>query len=290
MTASDVAFTFNLLMKNSRCASQAPAPTPLPVSATAPSATTAVLNFAQPEYANLFLIGQVYIVPAARLAERVSNPATYADASPVGTGPYMLAKFSPQKVHAQAEPVLLAEVQGARARGRLPGLREQHHRQPGAAGQRRRSTSPATTWPTSSPTTCPRARITTPGRPTAVVRRQQRGDAVAEHHQGAAERPGGPPGDQRRDRPAAARRPRARPATSRRPRRPAGCCCRPRAPCSTRPGQRHSRPPATRPRSAQLLSSDGYTKTGGKWTKNGQPITFSIEDPIPTPTTPPTPS
>ena len=34
-----------------------------------------------------------------------------------------------------------------------------------------------------------------------------------------------------------------------------------------------------RPRSTQLLSSDGYTETGGKWTKNGQPIKFSIEDP-----------
>jgi len=29
----------------------------------------------------------------------------------------------------------------------------------------------------------------------------------------------------------------------------------------------------------QLLTSDGYAKTGGKWTKNGQPIKFSIEDP-----------
>ena len=30
---------------------------------------------------------------------------------------------------------------------------------------------------------------------------------------------------------------------------------------------------------SQLLTSDGYTKTGGKWMKNGQPIKFSIEDP-----------
>jgi peptide/nickel transport system substrate-binding protein len=30
---------------------------------------------------------------------------------------------------------------------------------------------------------------------------------------------------------------------------------------------------------SQILSSDGYTKSGGKWTKNGQPIKFSIEDP-----------
>jgi len=30
---------------------------------------------------------------------------------------------------------------------------------------------------------------------------------------------------------------------------------------------------------SQLLTSDGYAKSGGKWTKNGQPIKFSIEDP-----------
>ena len=42
MTAADVAFTFNLLMKNKSLASSAPGPTPLPASATAPNATTAV--------------------------------------------------------------------------------------------------------------------------------------------------------------------------------------------------------------------------------------------------------
>lgn len=30
---------------------------------------------------------------------------------------------------------------------------------------------------------------------------------------------------------------------------------------------------------SQLLTSDGYTKSGGKWMKNGQPIKFAIEDP-----------
>src|SRR6266700_2869275 len=59
-TASDVAFTFNLLQKNpSLYTSGAPTVT----SATAPSATSVQLNFAKPQFANLFLIGQVYIVP-----------------------------------------------------------------------------------------------------------------------------------------------------------------------------------------------------------------------------------
>jgi peptide/nickel transport system substrate-binding protein len=103
MTAADVAFTFNLLMKNTTLASTAPGATPLPVSATAPNATTAVLTFAQPEYANLFLIGSTYILPQ-HIWQSVSDPATYADANPVGTGPYELASFSSQKVVFKQNP------------------------------------------------------------------------------------------------------------------------------------------------------------------------------------------
>src|SRR6202023_4385719 len=103
MTAADVAFTFNLLIKTKTLASIAPGPTPLPVSATAPNATTAVLTFSQPEYANLFLIASTYVLPA-HIWQSVSNPATYADANPVGTGPYELASFSSQKVTFKQNP------------------------------------------------------------------------------------------------------------------------------------------------------------------------------------------
>jgi peptide/nickel transport system substrate-binding protein len=54
-----------------------------------------VLNFKNSQYANLFLIGQVYMVPQ-HIWSTVSDPATYADAKPVGTGPFMLDRFSPQ--------------------------------------------------------------------------------------------------------------------------------------------------------------------------------------------------
>ncbi len=91
-SASDVAFTFNMLKNNPKLNTNG---APIVTSATAPSATSAVLNFAKPQYANLFLIGQVYIVPQ-HVWSSVSDPATYADASPVGTGPFMLDKFSPQ--------------------------------------------------------------------------------------------------------------------------------------------------------------------------------------------------
>jgi ABC-type transport system substrate-binding protein len=99
-TASDVAFTFNLLKQNpSLYTSGAPTVT----SATAPTSTSVALNFASSQYANLFLIGQVYIVPQ-HIWSSISNPATFTDPKPVGTGPYMLDKFSPQGYTLKANP------------------------------------------------------------------------------------------------------------------------------------------------------------------------------------------
>src|ERR1700733_9787379 len=91
-SAADVAFTFNMLKSNPKLNTNG---APIVTSATAPSATTAVLNFKSSQYANLFLIGQVYMVPQ-HVWSSVSDPATYADAKPVGTGPFMLDRFSPQ--------------------------------------------------------------------------------------------------------------------------------------------------------------------------------------------------
>src|SRR5581483_9045906 len=64
---------------------------------------TVVLTFAKPQYASLFLIGSTYILPQ-HIWSSVSNPATYADANPVGTGPYVLGSFSTQKVVFNANP------------------------------------------------------------------------------------------------------------------------------------------------------------------------------------------
>ena len=91
-TASDVAFTFNMIKAHPALYTSG---APIVTSATAPSATSVTLNFAQPQYANLFLIGQVYIEPQ-HVWSSVGNPVTYTDPSPVGTGPFMLDKFSPQ--------------------------------------------------------------------------------------------------------------------------------------------------------------------------------------------------
>ena len=90
-SAADVAFTFNLIKKYP--ALNTPA-TPIPVTATG-SGNTATLTFAQPQVANLFFILQTQIVPE-HVWSSVANPVTYADANPVGTGPYTLNQFSPQ--------------------------------------------------------------------------------------------------------------------------------------------------------------------------------------------------
>src|SRR5215471_1128378 len=87
LTAADVAYSFNLLKNNPSLTPVSPPP--VPVSATAPNSTTAVLTFSQPEYANLFLIGQMYIVPE-HIWQKVADPTKFADSNPVGTGPYVV--------------------------------------------------------------------------------------------------------------------------------------------------------------------------------------------------------
>jgi peptide/nickel transport system substrate-binding protein len=101
LTASDVAFSFNLL-KNNPTLTPVAAP-PVPASATAPNATTAVLTFAAPEYANLFLIGGMYIVPQ-HIWSKVASPATFTDPDPIGTGPYVVSQFSSQKYTLSENP------------------------------------------------------------------------------------------------------------------------------------------------------------------------------------------
>jgi len=99
-SAADVAFTFNLLIKNPALAQTG---TPAPTSATATGPNTVVLNFAAPQAGNFFLIGTQAIV-SQHVWQSVSNPATYADGNPVGTGPYVLDKFTPQGVLLKANP------------------------------------------------------------------------------------------------------------------------------------------------------------------------------------------
>jgi peptide/nickel transport system substrate-binding protein len=100
-SAADVAFTFNLI-KSNPALSQSGAPAP--ISATTSGPNTVVLTFAQPEVGNMFLIGTQSIV-AQHVWSKVSSPSSYTDANPVSVGPYVLDKFTPQGILFKANPL-----------------------------------------------------------------------------------------------------------------------------------------------------------------------------------------
>lgn len=93
LTAADVAFTFNLIKKDPATNVQGISFT----SASAPSPTTAVINFSGPAYTQLFSIAKVFIVPKHIWAS-ISNPQKFANPKPVGSGPYLLASSTPQEM------------------------------------------------------------------------------------------------------------------------------------------------------------------------------------------------
>jgi peptide/nickel transport system substrate-binding protein len=90
MTPADVAFTYNLV-KNNKAINLAG----LAISSVSTSGNTVTLTFPAAQYTNLQSIAGVPILPHA-IWSKVGNPATYADANPVGTGPYKLKTFTPQ--------------------------------------------------------------------------------------------------------------------------------------------------------------------------------------------------
>ena len=276
MTASDVAFTFNLLMKNTTLTSQAPAPTPLPVSAAAPNATTAVLTFSQPEYANLFLIGSTYILPQ-HIWQSVSNPATYADANPVGTGPYELGSFSSQKVTFKQNPyywqkskVTVPEVIFPNYVSNTTANPALDSGQIGYAGNDvanvasdyLSANSSNHTWTSNQPWFADNNVVTlwlnTTKAPLNDPKVRLAISAGIDRAQLSAQ------GETNYEPPATSSSGLLLPTQS----------------ALLDPSYNNDISPTTNAaKVTQLLTSDGYTKSGGKWTKNGQPIKFSIEDP-----------
>ena len=90
-TSADVLFTFKLMAKYPALNTTGITFT----SATAPDANTVVLNFATPQVQNFDLYAGQIIVPE-HIWGKISNPTTWADPNPVGTGPFLLSTFSPQ--------------------------------------------------------------------------------------------------------------------------------------------------------------------------------------------------
>jgi len=89
-TPADVAFTYNLLKANTAINIDG-----LSISSVTTSGNTVTLTFPTSQYTNLEEIAGTGIVPKA-IWSSAGDPASYTDASPVGTGPYMLDTFTPQ--------------------------------------------------------------------------------------------------------------------------------------------------------------------------------------------------
>jgi peptide/nickel transport system substrate-binding protein len=90
-SSADVVYTFQLMAKY-------PALNGTGVSfnsVSAPNPDTVVMTFATPQQQNFEDFAGQIIVPK-HIWDKVSNPTTYADPNPVGTGPYLLSSFSPQ--------------------------------------------------------------------------------------------------------------------------------------------------------------------------------------------------
>jgi peptide/nickel transport system substrate-binding protein len=274
-SASDVAFTFNMIKNNPKLNTSG---APVVASASAPNATTAVLNFAKPQYANLFLIGQVYIVPR-HVWQSVSDPATYADASPVGTGPFMLGKFSPQgytlklnphywdksRVHVPeidfpayntnanlVPPVSQGQIDFAgnyiaNIKSNFLGKSPQNH-----------------TWTSSAPYFSANNVVslflnTTKAPLNDPAVRQAISYGIDRQQLNVQGETGYEP-----------------PVTS------TSGLLLPNHQSYLDPALANNLPAAgDAAKVASTLKADGYTKTGGKWTKNGQTIKFSIQDPVP---------
>jgi peptide/nickel transport system substrate-binding protein len=98
LTPADVAFSFNLMKKNPAINSGG-----LNIVGVSTSGNTVTVRFPTPQFSNLQNIAGLGIVPE-HIWSTVGNPATYADANPVGTGPYLLHTFTPQGVTLVANP------------------------------------------------------------------------------------------------------------------------------------------------------------------------------------------
>jgi peptide/nickel transport system substrate-binding protein len=275
-TAADVAFTFNLLMKNTALSNTAPGPTPLPVSATSTGTSTAVLTFSKPEYANLFLIGSTYILPQ-HIWQSVPNPASYGDPHPIGTGPYLMSSFSTQKVVFTANPGYwqksMVHVPELIFPNYVSNTTSNPALESGAIDYAGNDVSNVAsnflgkstanhTWTSSPPyfasnnvvglflnvTKAPLNDVKVRLAISAGINRQQLSTQGETGYEPPATSSGGlllPVDNALLDQTYANDLP----------------------------------PTGNASKVSQLLSSDGYAKVGGKWMKNGQPIKFSIEDP-----------
>jgi peptide/nickel transport system substrate-binding protein len=101
MSAADVAYTFNLLKKNPTLDVNSVWSV---LSSVAQQGDNVVFTFQNPAVPYFYYIAdQVPIVPE-HIWSKISNPVTYADSSPVGTGAYMVQPCTAQNITYVANP------------------------------------------------------------------------------------------------------------------------------------------------------------------------------------------
>jgi peptide/nickel transport system substrate-binding protein len=274
-SASDVAFTFNLIKNHS--ALNANWSTPVPVSATATNADTTVLTFSQPEVGSAFYILQVPIVPQ-HIWQNVSNPATYTDAHPVSDGPYVLGQFSSTDYTLKVNPDYYAKSSLHVPEISFPAYGGNANLQPpisdgtidwggigilGTSQNYLSKSSDNNTWKSSAPyysdnnvvglwfntTQAPLNDALVRQAISYGIDRQQLSTTGESDNEPAATSTAGML-------------------------LPAQQSYLPSSFANNLPGASDSA------KVSSILTSDGYAKVGGFWEKNGQKITFSIEDPV----------
>ena len=90
LTPADVVFTYDLMKANAAINLDG-----LKIVSATASGNNVTVTFPAPQYTNLEEIAGVAVLPRS-VWGTAGNPATFADANPVGTGPYMLSSFTPQ--------------------------------------------------------------------------------------------------------------------------------------------------------------------------------------------------
>ncbi len=100
LTAADVAYTFQVMKDN-----PATNRSGIPVAGTTVDGPNKVtVKFTDPQFQNIYNIaGQTFIVKKSAYSA-AGDASKFADPNPIGTGPYTLAKFTPQGLQFKANP------------------------------------------------------------------------------------------------------------------------------------------------------------------------------------------
>ena len=100
LTADDVAYTYQV-MKDVPATNRLGIPV---AGAKVDGADKVTITFTDPQFQNIYNIaGQTFIVKKSAYSAS-PDPSKFADAQPIGTGPYTLAKFTPQGLQFKANP------------------------------------------------------------------------------------------------------------------------------------------------------------------------------------------